>query len=645
VLAGTLRLKPSLLAMCLGSLTGAVGAAVPGPPPFGPTYRLKFVQDFTALTSLAVDPDTMTPGSLWIAHKPGGGDWFTFIDPVGDFHPFGIGDGKLTIRCARRGYGDPNDWFGGYSGGFLSSMDGRGAGFAQEYGYFECSMWCPGGPNTWPAFWLLDAPSLTTATDYAAEIDVTESYGNFGTGPNQIPPGNPNQDGVTWHNWGRGANPTTAKGIFVAEPGRMTTGYHRYGVDIEPDVTAWYFDRVKVWQQPTLAAARAPMFVMVNLALGGGSHNNAAGTGYDWSRTPDPSDLKVEYIAVWASPPSPSYDQVPPAPAGLVAEGTAASGQIALRWKPSSGATSYDLYRGTSTGGEDAAPIATGLANPSHQDAGLTDGATYFYQVVGVNSVGASPRSIEASAVPFALDPLLRGSGIDDGHGPWNGNLLHSADRAFDGNTGTFYDCALGSGGFTGIDLGAGVTGTVTAVRWWARRGMAGRMMGGYFEGSRSRTSGFIRLATVQKASDASWTTATIPPSGPHRFLRYVGPAGGYSNVAEIEFRGTAVGLPAGRQLPGDLNQDGRFDLSDAVWLLFFLFGQAPALPCEASGDGPGNVLLLDANGDGRADIADAIAVLRFLFLNGPAHDLGRSCLPVTACPDDAEGCPQVNSF
>ena len=64
-----------------------------------------------------------------------------------------------------------------------------------------------------------------------------------------------------------------------------------------------------------------------------------------------------------------------------------------------------------------------------------------------------------------------------------------------------------------------------------------------------------------------------------------------------------------GRQRPGDASQDGSLDLSDAIWLLEYLFlGAGPALPCEggtAAGPGPGNLGLLDVNGDGGIDISD----------------------------------------
>lgn len=85
----------------------------------------------------------------WIAHTPSSQDWFTFQDPGPDFHPFHLGPDGLTIRVQKDCH-DPHYWFGGYSGGLLSSMDGHGKGFAQQYGYFEACLQTPGTPTPGP---------------------------------------------------------------------------------------------------------------------------------------------------------------------------------------------------------------------------------------------------------------------------------------------------------------------------------------------------------------------------------------------------------------------------------------------------------------------------------------------------------------
>ncbi len=91
-----------------------------------------------------------------------------------------------------------------------------------------------------------------------------------------------------------------------------------------------------------------------------------------------------------------------------------------------------------------------------------------------------------------------------------------------------------------------------------------------------------------------------------------------------------------GFQRPGDVNQDSRLDISDAVSLLRYLFvAAADTLPC---GDGTlaseGNRLLLDANGDDDVNLSDAVNTLNYLFLAGPAPVLGADCVQLPDCPD-----------
>ena len=93
----------------------------------------------------------------------------------------------------------------------------------------------------------------------------------------------------------------------------------------------------------------------------------------------------------------------PPAPTGLKA--TAGSASVTLTWTASSGATSYNVYRGPAAGSEHATPIATGITTTSYINTGLTNGKTYFFKVAAVNAAGTSALSNEASAKPQAPPP------------------------------------------------------------------------------------------------------------------------------------------------------------------------------------------------------------------------------------------------
>jgi cellulose 1,4-beta-cellobiosidase len=91
---------------------------------------------------------------------------------------------------------------------------------------------------------------------------------------------------------------------------------------------------------------------------------------------------------------------IPPAPTSLTA--VAGDGLVGLSWGASSGATSYNLYRGTSAGGEAMTAVATGISTNSYSNTGLTNGTTYYFKVAALNTAGISPLSNEASAKPAA---------------------------------------------------------------------------------------------------------------------------------------------------------------------------------------------------------------------------------------------------
>jgi fibronectin type 3 domain-containing protein len=105
-----------------------------------------------------------------------------------------------------------------------------------------------------------------------------------------------------------------------------------------------------------------------------------------------------------ATPTQPATAPGPPSLNGA----TAGNASVALTWSaPSSNGgsaiTGYKVYRGTSSGSE---TLLTTLGNvTSWTDNGVTNGATYYYKVTALNSVGESIRSNEMSATPFAVAP------------------------------------------------------------------------------------------------------------------------------------------------------------------------------------------------------------------------------------------------
>jgi predicted alpha-1,2-mannosidase len=112
----------------------------------------------------------------------------------------------------------------------------------------------------------------------------------------------------------------------------------------------------------------------------------------------------------WGSNPAdapPSFDDnlnstLPVTPSGLSAVGGIS--QINLSWNASAAATSYNLKRSTTSGGE---VTVTNLAAASYLDTGVTNGTVYYYVVSALNTNGESANSSEVSAVP-ASQPALQ---------------------------------------------------------------------------------------------------------------------------------------------------------------------------------------------------------------------------------------------
>jgi Fibronectin type III domain len=118
----------------------------------------------------------------------------------------------------------------------------------------------------------------------------------------------------------------------------------------------------------------------------------------------------------------------PPAPTDveLVA---AADLSITVTWDASPGATSYNVYRATSSGLEGITPIAN-TSTTEYRDTGLSADPVYFYQVTAVNTVGESERTEEEAS----MTPPPVGTGGDvPGIPVGNSMVYYAADALLDG--------------------------------------------------------------------------------------------------------------------------------------------------------------------------------------------------------------------
>jgi hypothetical protein len=154
---------------------------------------------------------------------------------------------------------------------------------------------------------------------------------------------------------------------------------------------------------PTHAFDQDQRFVGLSFTAGSGalsvtapSNGNIAPPGYYMLFLVDSSGVPsvAKFVQVGAQP------GVPAVPTNVMA--TAANGQVTLSWSASSGATSYNVKRSTTSGG----PYTT-VASPSttsYTDGGLTNGTTYYYVVSAVNTAGESANSTQVSATPASPD-------------------------------------------------------------------------------------------------------------------------------------------------------------------------------------------------------------------------------------------------
>jgi cellulose 1,4-beta-cellobiosidase len=94
-------------------------------------------------------------------------------------------------------------------------------------------------------------------------------------------------------------------------------------------------------------------------------------------------------------------------PTGLSA--TAGNGQITLTWTAATGATSYSVYRSTTTGFTPSTTnrIATGVTSAAYTNTVLSNGTTYYYVVTALNAAGESGPSAQVGATPQITAPGL----------------------------------------------------------------------------------------------------------------------------------------------------------------------------------------------------------------------------------------------
>jgi beta-galactosidase len=229
-------------------------------------------------------------------------------------------------------------------------------------------------------------------------------------------------------------------------------------------------------------------------------------------------------VSVTPLPPAP-----PVTPTGLAAQ--ADDGQVLLSWNPNGVASSYNVKRATVSGGPYV--IAGNPSAANFTDIGLSNGTAYYYVVSAVNGGQQSGNSSEASARPISMTFLV-GTSIGT-TGSWN-NVGNIREMALDGNPATFFDAPTNLA-WVGLDLGPTNASVISKVRYAPRSGYESRMVGGVFQGANQPDfSDGVALCTISNTPADGYAAQFPTNAAAFRYLRYLAPANGYGNVAELEF-------------------------------------------------------------------------------------------------------------
>lgn len=196
-----------------------------------------------------------------------------YSDPSVGENPFSDANGVLTISAVPAAPGS-NPFNLPYDSGLITTD----TSFHQLYGYFEIRAEVPAGTGLWPAFWMLPA-----SNQYTSELDIFEVKG---------------QDPTTIYASALGSTNGVWTGNQQAlSVANASTGFHTYGVDWEPTAITFYVDGQEIAQAPTPASMNTPMFMLLDLAVGG----NGSWSGPPNSSTVFPAQMKIDYVRAYAT--------------------------------------------------------------------------------------------------------------------------------------------------------------------------------------------------------------------------------------------------------------------------------------------------------------------------------------------------------
>lgn len=247
-----------------------------------PGWRLIFSDEFDRLSLLNVAPKGMwEPAYPWGArNNPDNRELEYYLDPrsggeigpLAEISPFSVQAGMLSITARQT----PPAYKSHSQGlSYLSGMLNTAKTFSFMYGYIEVRARIPQGKGLWPAIWL-----LPDAGGWPPEIDVMEAMGH-----------NTNRYFGSLHSRQHGFS---IQAVNMIETPDLSKSFGVYGLKWTAEEIDWYFNGKKVASANTPPDLNQPMYLLLNLAVGGG-----------WAGSPDdstqfPANFDIDYIRIYA---------------------------------------------------------------------------------------------------------------------------------------------------------------------------------------------------------------------------------------------------------------------------------------------------------------------------------------------------------
>jgi len=191
--------------------------------------------------------------------------------------PFKLENGILKIIA------NPSDpakaahyWNYPYTSGLITTQ----MSFWQQYGRFVMRAKLPKGKGLWPAFWLL--PKDET---WPPELDPLEFFGA---------PNSRGEGGPTLMHWGWVApQGEQGAGTWFDAGVDLTADFHVFAIEWEKDSTRFFLDDKKISELNTQKSFNKPMYMLINLAVGG-----------SWPENPDqntkfPAVMEVDFVRAY----------------------------------------------------------------------------------------------------------------------------------------------------------------------------------------------------------------------------------------------------------------------------------------------------------------------------------------------------------